>query len=48
MAETVPRCRLYLTLPASLRRDRAIPEAMDAADVACVLLWQAAREADPH
>lgn len=49
MAETAPRCRLYLMLPASPSAaiDRSLAEAMDAADVACVLLGDGGTEADP-
>lgn len=40
MAETAPRCRLYLTLPASppAAIERFLAEALNATDVACVLL----------
>lgn len=47
MAETAPRCRLYLTLPASppAAIERFLAEALNATDVACVLL-SAGAEAD--
>jgi thiamine-phosphate pyrophosphorylase len=49
MAETSPRCRLYLTLPASPSAtiEQSLAEAMDAADVACMLLCDGGIEADP-
>ena len=39
MAETTPRCRLYLVLPASPPAgiERSLGEALDATDVACLL-----------
>jgi thiamine-phosphate pyrophosphorylase len=48
MAETTPRCRLYLMLPASPSAaiERSLAEALDATDVACVLLGAGAT-ADP-
>lgn len=49
MAETPPRCRLYLTLPAipSATTERSLAETLDTADVACVLLCAGSAEADP-
>ena len=40
MAETAPRCRLYLVLPASPPPaiERSLTEALDTTDVACLLL----------
>ena len=40
MAETAPRCRLYLVLPASPPAgiERSLTEALDTTDVACLLL----------
>jgi thiamine-phosphate pyrophosphorylase len=48
MAETTARCRLYLVLPASppAAIERSLAEALNAADVACVLL-RAGAEANP-
>jgi len=48
MAETAPRCRLYLVLPASPPAgiERSLTEALDATDVACLLL-SAGATADP-
>ena len=48
MAETMARCRLYLVLPASppAAIERFLAEALNATDVACVLL-SAGTEADP-
>lgn len=48
MAETAPRCRLYLVLPASLSAaiERSLTEALDTTDVACLLL-SAGAPADP-
>ena len=48
MAETTARCRLYLVLPASppAAIERFLAEALNATDVACVLL-SAGTEADP-
>lgn len=48
MAETTARCRLYLVLPASppAAIERSLAEALNATDVACVLL-SAGAEADP-
>ena len=48
MAETTARCRLYLVLPASPSAaiERSLAEALNATDVACVLLSGSA-EADP-
>jgi len=48
MAETAPRCRLYLVLPASPPAgiERSLAEALDATDVAC-LLRSAGATADP-
>jgi thiamine-phosphate pyrophosphorylase len=48
MAETTPRCRLYLMLPASPSAaiERSLAEALEATDVACVLLSTGAT-ADP-
>ena len=48
MAETAPRCRLYLVLPASPPPaiERSLTEALDTTDVACLLL-SAAATADP-
>jgi thiamine-phosphate pyrophosphorylase len=48
MVETTPRCRLYLMLPASPSAaiERSLAEALDATDVACVLLSTGAT-ADP-
>ena len=49
MAEAAPRCRLYLTLPAtpSPTVEKSLAEVMEAVDVACVLLCQDAAEPDP-
>jgi len=38
MAETAPRCRLYLVLPAPAGIERSLTEALDTTDVACLLL----------
>ena len=46
MAETAPRCRLYLVLPATPATERSLTEALDTADVACLLL-SAGATADP-
>ena len=48
MAETAPRCRLYLVLPASPPPaiERSLTEALDTTDVAC-LLASAVATADP-
>lgn len=48
MAETTARCRLYLVLPASppAAIERSLAEALNATDVACVLL-SAGAEANP-
>ena len=48
MAETTARCRLYLVLPASppAAIEQSLAEALNATDVACVLL-SAGAEADP-
>jgi thiamine-phosphate pyrophosphorylase len=48
MAETTPRCRLYLVLPASPSAaiERSLAEALEATDVACLLL-SADTTADP-
>jgi thiamine-phosphate pyrophosphorylase len=48
MAETTARCRLYLVLPASppAAIERFLAEALNATDVACVML-SAGTEADP-
>jgi thiamine-phosphate pyrophosphorylase len=48
MAETTARCRLYLVLPANppAAIERSLAEALNATDVACVLL-SAGTEADP-
>lgn len=48
MAETAPLCRLYLTLPAnpSAAIERSLAEAMDIADVACVLVSGGGTETD--
>ena len=42
MAEAAPPCRLYLTLPARLSAaaESSLAEALDMADIACVLLCQ--------
>jgi thiamine-phosphate pyrophosphorylase len=49
MAETSPRCRLYLVLPAnpSAAIEQSLAEALDATDVACVLRSAGATEAGP-
>lgn len=48
MAETAPRCRLFLVLPANPPAgiERSLTEALDTTDVACLLL-SAAAPADP-
>ena len=48
MTETTARCRLYLVLPASppAAIEQSLAEALNAADVACVLLCAGA-DADP-
>jgi thiamine-phosphate pyrophosphorylase len=49
MAEAAPPCRLYLVLPArtSATLEGPLTEAMDGADVACVLLCEDGPTADP-
>jgi len=49
MAEAAPPCRLYLTLPAhpSTTLEKSLSEAMDATDVACILLRQDGTKSDP-
>jgi thiamine-phosphate pyrophosphorylase len=49
MAEAAPRCRLYLTLPATPlpTAEASLTEVIEAVDVACVLLCQDAAEPDP-
>ena len=49
MAETLPRCRVYLVLPtdASAAIERSLAEVLEAIEVACVLRSAGATETDP-
>ena len=49
MAETLPRCRVYLVLPAdaSAAIERSLAEVLEATEVACVLRSAGATETDP-